>query len=231
MRPELRFAAAAIILNIGLNVLHHTAHSPRIDAAIAADLTLTNSFLYYLFVIRSSARPVWTLLPVLLLGVLRAAVLVPETIPGKAWIGGGLELSLLGFVAWHFLRTRHISDPIARMEAAAAAIMPSSTGARLLAGEWSVLYYALFSWRDKPDIPEGAKPFTLYKQASMPELFGCVAMASVFEIVPVHMGLSLWSHTAAWIATGISIYGMVWLIGMARSFHLRPALITAADRP
>lgn len=226
VRPELRFAAATVALNVAIAWIHRAVHSPVVDAAIAADLVLTNTVLYYLIVIRSGARSNWTLLPIALLGLLRAAFLVPGTIPGKAWIGGGLEISFVSFVAWHFIRTRSIHDPIARLQAATAAIIPSATGARLLAGELSVLYYALFAWRAKPDVPAGAEPFTLHKQAAMPELFACVALASIFEIVPVHMGLALWSHTAAWIATGLSLYGMIWLIGIARSFSLRPSLFT-----
>jgi hypothetical protein len=57
-------------------------------------------------------------------------------------------------------------------------------------------------------------------------LFYVVALVSVMEMIPMHLLVRHWSAMAAWIATSVSLYGMVWLIGLARSIVLRPVLVT-----
>ena len=47
-------------------------------------------------------------------------------------------------------------------------------------------------------------------------------MAIAAETVPVHLLLGLWSPTAAWIVTALSIYSFFWLIGDYHATRLRP---------
>src|SRR5262249_28260365 len=41
------------------------------------------------------------------------------------------------------------------------------------------------------------------------------------ESAGVHFLLSRWSHTAAWIATALALYGALWLVGDWRALRLR----------
>jgi hypothetical protein len=43
--------------------------------------------------------------------------------------------------------------------------------------------------------------------------------------VAVHLLVSLWSPTAAWILTGLGIYGAVWLVGDLQAVRLRPSWV------
>jgi len=99
--------------------------------------------------------------------------------------------------------------------------------ARVLAAELSIFYYALFSWRAKPHVDADAQAFTLHQRDGRADLLYVLALASVFEIVPIHLLLHHWRPVWAWVATGVSFYGLVWLIGLARSLTLRPVLIGA----
>jgi hypothetical protein len=45
------------------------------------------------------------------------------------------------------------------------------------------------------------------------------------EILPVHILIRHWSVPAAWFATVLSFYGLMWCIGVARSVCLRPVLV------
>lgn len=42
---------------------------------------------------------------------------------------------------------------------------------------------------------------------------------------PGHLLLNRWSPVIAWIATGVSLYSVIWLIGLVRAFALRPTLV------
>ena len=46
------------------------------------------------------------------------------------------------------------------------------------------------------------------------------------EAALVHLLIARWSVTAAWVLTVLSVYGAVWLVAVARSFSLRPVLLT-----
>jgi hypothetical protein len=87
------------------------------------------------------------------------------------------------------------------------------------------LYYALFSWRAKPHVPRGAKALSIHKRSGHADLLFVFALISVMEAVPVHFLINRWSPPWAWAATGLSLYGAVWLIGLARSIELRPVLV------
>jgi hypothetical protein len=107
-------------------------------------------------------------------------------------------------------------------ELAVVACFPG-TG-RILTTELRLIYYALFSWRAQPDIPAASRAFTIYKKSMQRDLFYAAALLSVIEIIPAHLLLHLWSPVTAWIATAISLYAGVWLVGLARSIELLPAL-------
>jgi hypothetical protein len=41
----------------------------------------------------------------------------------------------------------------------------------------------------------------------------------------VHLHLHHWSRVLAWIISGLTVYGAIWLAGVARSLELRPVLV------
>jgi hypothetical protein len=63
-------------------------------------------------------------------------------------------------------------------------------------------------------------------QASGYGMFSILIMiALIVEGVPMHLLLRNWSHTGAWIFTGIGIYSFVWMGALYRSLALRPVLV------
>lgn len=110
---------------------------------------------------------------------------------------------------------------------AVGAVIPFPPGARAIATEISLMYYAIFGWRAKPYVPEGTRAFWLTEQKDKAFLLAAAGMASVFEIVPVHLLAARRSVLAAWILTGVSVYGLVWLLGLSRSLALRPTVVGA----
>ena len=60
-------------------------------------------------------------------------------------------------------------------------------------------------------------------------LFGFFAGISLMEAALMHLVLARWSSSLAWTLTGLSVYGAVWLVAVARSFALRPVLATDTE--
>jgi hypothetical protein len=117
------------------------------------------------------------------------------------------------------------ADPAAAIRTAVGRILPLPAAVNALTAELVILYYALFSWGAKPHIAANTQPFTIYKRAGRAELLSVLPIACVFEIIPVHLLLQRWNAAIAWGATALSAYAMIWLIGVARSFRLRPTLV------
>jgi hypothetical protein len=90
----------------------------------------------------------------------------------------------------------------------------------------SVLWYALASWRAAPDVPPGAQAFTVHRESGCAILFGALAAVSLMEASLVHFLVLRWSLAGAWAITAINMYAAAWMAGVARSFALRPVLLT-----
>lgn len=200
-----------------------------VAAAACLDVVAVVPAIYYWLMVRPGIRARWSLIPVGLLGLIRATYLFPGATIARASAAGLCEAGLIALVVIQARKMLHSRgegrDPMDAIGAAVEGLLPAPFIARLLAKEIGILYYALFSWRAQPYVPPGARAFSLYSQAGREDLLFLFAFASVFEILPVHLVVSRWSVTAAWAATGLSVYGAVWLIGMARSIGLRPALV------
>lgn len=233
--------AAFVLLAITINVIDGAITRSIADpgkrmlvaGAATLDLVVVVAAIYYWLLVRPGIRGRGSLIAILLLGGLRATFLFPGARAAMALAGGLCEAGLIAFVVVQVRRRarrgpgERDGDPVDAMRTALEPIFPVPGVARMLAAELSVLYYALFSWRAKPHVPVEAQAFSIHKKGGSADLFYAVALASVMEIVPMHLLVRHWNATMAWILTGVSLYGMAWLIGLARSIVLRPVLVTA----
>lgn len=200
-----------------------------VASAASIDLVLVVGSLYYWLLVRPGLRPVTGLVFVAIAGLLRASFLFPEGAGFKVVLAGSAEVGLIVFVAVQIARSRKNSsnsgDPLEALQRAVAAVIPFPSAARAVSTEMSLAYYAIFGWRSSPHIPVGMRAFWLRDQSEKAFLLAAVGGASLFEVVPVHLLVHRFSALAAWILTGISLYGMVWLLGLSRSMLLRPTLV------
>lgn len=232
LNPQLTFLGLAILVNVVASSFVHSVTDPArhrvVEFAAAGDMTVTVSALYYWLVVRPGLRPKSSLLFIALMGLLRASFAFPDAIPGKALIAGGAEVALIAALVLGFRRARRskAEDPVERIREILSGLIPVPTAARALAGELSVLWYA-FAWRAQPHAPAGSQAFTLHQKSGFNDLILFVGLASLLEVVPVHLVVAHWSVTAAWILTGLSLYGALWAFALSRSFALRPTLVTA----
>jgi len=229
--PQTTFLALALLVNIAAGAAVRMASDParmrQVAVAASFDMTITVAAVYYWLVVRPGVRGRMSLVFVALVGLLRASFAFPSLIPGREFILAGLECAVIGAVILA-LRNARGADPVERIYGAVAGLVPAGIVSRALAGELSALYYA-FAWRARVNAPSDARVFTLYRNSGVRDLFLLVGFASLIEIPAVHLVASHWSRLAAWILTGLGIYGAVWVLAIGRSFRLRPAYLAGDE--
>jgi hypothetical protein len=217
--------ALFVLLALAINgidgaVMRSAGNSPQRNLVIAAawfDMIAVVGALYYWLLVRPGIRGKWSILPVALAGLVHAT-------SSKAVVAGLCELALIAFVVVQLRAKVRTPDPVEAIAAALGGLFPPRMVA-VMAAEFGILYYALFSWRARPHVPGGARAFTIYKKAGQRDLLYAAALISLIEIIPAHILIHLWSPLWAWIATALSVYAAVWLTGLARSMELRPSLV------
>jgi hypothetical protein len=171
----------------------------------------------------------WSMVPIALAGLLRATYLYPNAASARPFVAGLCELAIVAFVVMQVrngARRQAAGNPEAAIRTALQRIIMAPQVANILAAEFSIMYYALFSWRTEPYVPGQAQAFTIYKKAAHRDLLYGMALISLIEMPAAHLLLHRRSAVAAWIATALSLYAAVWLIGLARSIELNPVLVT-----
>jgi hypothetical protein len=230
--------AAFLLLAVTINAVDGALTRQILDpgkrtlvaAAASLDIVVVVSAIYYWLLVRPGIRGRSSLFPIAIIGALHACFLYPNARAVTAGLAGLCEVGLLSFVVVQVRRVsrrglRCPGDPISSIQSVLEALALPPFIARLLATEIGILYYASFSWRAKPHVPAGAKAFFMHRKNGQGALFYAVAAASSLEMLPMHLVIRQWNPTWAWAATGISLYGMIWLIGLGRSLELRPVLI------
>jgi len=144
-------------------------------------------------------------------------------------IAGVMAIVLLAHVVWAALRVRHAfrsAGTVARdrWTAAASEVLPPAL-VRLAAAELSVIHMALFRWGGAADVPAGSRAFAYHKHLA--PMCATLLILSLIEIAVCHLLVGLWSPTAALILFVLSVFGLVYLVGLIKSFRFRPVLITA----
>jgi len=224
------FLGAALFVNALCLAMVRLRPGPQV--ALGATLDLTIPALYFLLIVRAGLAPAVSVLPVCLVGLLRATYLAPALGSARPVAGALAEAAVIGLLAVRVrrgLRAARSTDLLERIEQAAREILPFRRAADILAGELAVFCYAFASWRRAPDIPAGARAFTIHRQSGAATLFGFLAAVSLMEAALGHLLMARWNVTAAWILTVLTVYGAIWLTAVARSFALRPILLTSSE--
>jgi hypothetical protein len=236
MAPALRwrwFALAAVTVNLLVFLLVRAMPRPAVQFGSAVDVAVTVPLLYFLLIVRGGLQPIISVLPLFLLGALRATYLAPGVATTRPLVGVAAELGLAAFVVYRLRRglgARPASlDMLERLGAAAREIVPAPRLAAILASEMAVFYYAFGAWRRAPEVPEGTRGFSIHRESGVAALFGMLAAVSVMEAGLVHLVVTRWSAPAAWVLSALSAYATVWLVAVARAFVLRPILLRESE--
>jgi len=201
---------------------------------ITFDLLVTVPAAFWLMVARPRKLPWYTLVPcVIVSGWVGTLVLPPEHrqfLHAARYLVAPAELWLVGYGAvraWRLLRggahpSRDVPDAI---RAGLGEIVRHRGLADAVAAEVALLWYALLSWGARPRTAPGEAAFTQHRGSGLGGMVGALSFACAVEAVGVHLLVAEWNAAVAWVLTGFSIYGMIWLVGLGRSVALRPTIV------
>jgi hypothetical protein len=216
-----------------------------VATGLTLDLVVVVPALYYFLLVRRQGWPGMSIVPVAVASFLLASRVVPgefhDTLNRLHRMAAPLELLVLGFIAHKAVRVakrvsrsrsartllpRGTGDALTAIREAARQTVGVPLAAEIAAFEIGVLYYALFSWHRS--CGQTPNTFTGYRKTGYPLVLGVLLAVMGIEMIAVHLVVyRLWSPVAAWVLTGLSIYGALWMLGDLQALRLRPTIITA----
>ena len=201
--------------------------------AITIDLLLVVPIIYYLL-IRKTEIPKTTVVAVMVIGLLIGSYFLPEEKQTylqlfKTWALPIIEVSILTYVIIKVrsavIKYKNLTDKspdfFTTLKSICYEILPKKL-VLPFATEIAVLYYGFINWRN-PKLKENE--FTYHKNSGTLALLGVFILILGGETIALHFLLALWSSTAAWILTILSIYTAIQVFGFAKSLSKRPTSI------
>ena len=223
IRPRLQFAAVlAFVLAAESAVLASRAfalHPPPLRMAVIFDLCTVSPLAWWLLVVRRGVARPRTVLRVALLAIALCAAIFGREV---RLLAVPLELALV-YIAYtsvrRALQARASPDAATALRQGFSDALGDHAAARAVAAEFSVFWYALFSWGRTA--PSG---FTAYKRAGWIAIYLALGITVLAEGVPLHFVLPRgWAIASAIL----HLYTALWLVGDLRAMVLRP--ITVED--
>jgi hypothetical protein len=239
----LRFALLALGVYIVEGIAATSAALDRrpvlVGGAITFDLVVAVPLAWWLLVVRKGAASLRSLLPVVLLSMLGARLVLPTdhqgALPWMRVLVAPLELGVIAWVAWQVratVRARRVArggladagvDVRAELLAVLAPALGRGTLATVVATEIGLLHYVLTPWARTPHAPAGARTFAHERNGG---LVAGLLIAITAETIPLHLFVAArWGALAAWVLTGLSVYGALWLVGDYRAIAMRPIVV------
>ncbi|GEM_PF-1353495 len=229
-----------LALETWIATLLPTLERPDIVAfAITGDVLLGLPVLYYFLMARRNHFPILTVVPVTIVAYFLLRLILP---PGHR---SHLELLALAapavevvLVVALFHRVRAAVKSIRQRGGqevyAADALrkaLEESLGRHiatsLLAAELSLIYFAVAGWfkQFSTDQP-GALTFAYYGRNAFGVAIGALLGLVLVEAALLQVVLHQWNPAIAWIALGVHLYLVFWIIGYYQSARLQPLVLT-----
>ena len=226
-----------------------SAHAFTVNVAVPFDLMVCVPVAFYLLVVRRRGLTPLAVLPVVWIGYFVAVqIAAPGQLSPLAAAGmptssapfsllpllftAAIALDVVVFVregrrlAGAFRVARRASTrPFEWFSEAFRELAPNERVAHLAGLEGATWYYALFSWRARPDVPAGRQAFSCHKESGFLALVGVIAAMLPVETFAVHLLVAQWSVVAACLLTATSVYAFVWIVATARATVLNPLLV------
>lgn len=168
---------------------------------------------------------------------LLAALILPNPKPelytyAIQWGGPPILASFVVFILYKlikvrqdFLRVDPSKETIVRLEQSLTPLFGQGLLRRLAFNEIRLWYYCLYVWFKPPKIDADVS-YTYHKTSMIKVLiiFGCIML--LIDVSVLHLLISLFSKTLAWIITISSIYLMFQLVAFYNSCRYEPHMVT-----
>ena len=226
--------AFCIFFALSSQIIKH----PELAIGITYDLSIIAPLLYFLL-IRKRDIPKWTVLPFSIIGMIIAHILLPDHLKYHLnlltkYLIPTLELVitiLFGYKIYSSVKifrknsTQHL-DFYTLIKQTLFPIIKPTILAKIFTFELAIFYYAFVIWK-KPASP--GQKFTCYKESGITAVFISVIGLCAIEVLVIHLLLSRWNNTVAWIITASSIYVVLQLIAHLKALRYRLTEITSTE--
>ncbi len=243
-RPFLVFLALALsVLAVEFLVVSSAAFragNPWLPVAVAVDLALGLPLLAYVLLVRSKRAPGLVVVPAGIAGILIAEWLLPSDRQGalavlelvlpllEVILLVALVLRLRAIVAAHRRHRRVETYGSDALRLALSERLPPSLAA-IVSAEITLLTLGLAGWfrRGRPST-DRERVFTAHRASGYRELLIVCAFLVPVELVVAHLLVMRADVVAAWIVTGLGVYGVLWLAGDFHAMRVEPTIVDDA---
>ena len=221
---------AVISLAVYLSLAGYANEYPELAIGITYDLMLTAPLLFYIL-IRKTKIPKITVVLFLVIGFMLATLLVPPHQQFHlhlitAYLLPAIELVFLFYNFYHICRIikafknnpDRSRDFYFIIRESVIKTMGNVWVAKIFATEIAMVYYAVGTW-ERAERPVGS--FTGFRENGITALLGVIIFMITFETAIVHLLVSRWSETTAWILTVLSMYLVIQIFAHLRALKKR----------
>lgn len=215
--------------------------------AVTTDFIIGIPLLYFIFVTRKKLLPHLTLIPVFYLSIRIAEHVLPPSYhpyhlePINSFLDFIVpigELIVFAFIAYrvrgaiqriraHKQKYQYVTDAI---EQSVPQVLTNPFLGRLLTIEISTFYYALAGWFISPlQQSPNHQYYSYHRKTGYAAIVGVLLISIAVETVAFHLLISIWSETAAWIVSALSIYSFFWLIGDLQAMRHQPIILSPSQ--
>lgn len=205
-----------------------------ISFAFTFDFLVLIPIVYFL-IIRKTAIPNISIVPLLVLSMILSGLVLPESqqwyLNGfKTWIFPLVEITVISLIIWRVrsvikayqTNKREQLDFFSTLTETCKDFVPSSF-VMPLATEISVFYYGFFKWRKRT---LATNEFSYHKSSGAVTLLVAIIGVVAIEMVTLHVLLAKWSPVFAWVMTILSCYSALQIFGFAKAIVYRPIQVT-----
>ncbi|WP_241461378.1 hypothetical protein [Aquimarina macrocephali] len=208
-------------------------NTSALSIGITLDLLFTIPIVYFIL-IKKKNIPKTTIVPFFILGMVIASYIIPQEHQSilnwaKNWVFPFVELGVGVFVFYKVRQTikrykanaKQELDFFSALKETCSEIAPGKI-AIFLTMELAVFYYGFISWK-KRILAENE--FTYHKNSGTISLLAALIVIIGVETYVLHVLLLKWSAIAAWIASILSVYSSIQILGFLKSIIKRPIII------
>ena len=211
-------------------------HPAALSVGIIFDLVIVATGVFYWFVAHPLRLPnsrVWLLAFLMLrvaLFVLPEMSFLPNQVgPFLLILTEAVVLTVAGLrirtIRQIYQQLRPTTDAETALRGGLAAVF-GEKAAGAIVGEGLILYYVVWGWRLRPDVPSGATALTTHWESGQIALTVALLLVGLIELFGVHLLLSRWNPTVAVWVTGFSAYSLLFFVADAIATLKRPSYLT-----
>ena len=203
---------------------------------ITISLTIIVPFFYYILMLRKRYLKPIAIAPVFIIQYFYSSYILQDSqkeyLDLFMYVAVIFEITLVVFIVYKVARMikkyketnrdeLHVLDALRN---GFVELFGESKFVDLAVKDLAIYYYAFFVWFKKPVVNKELS-FTYHKNSDIKVFVIIALIIGMIEVIAVHILLSHWNTIIAWVITVLSIYGLVYLVGLYNSVRYSPILI------